>query len=149
MTTGGERKRRKRKERKGKGRKSRRQGPGIRPTSVVFIDASRPPMFLSEAAPRSVLLYLIKPGPSAFLPSDARGRAKPGREQHKSGVFWGEESWQKKGRGTRRATVLTALLMHSYPCLATTCWLFPQNATNPLVYPCPGRFFGGWPRWTR
>lgn len=54
---------------------------------------------------------------------------------HKSGILWGRVQSKKRAGETRRATVLTALLMHSYPCFATTCWLFPQNATTPCS-PC-------------
>ena len=110
-----------REEREEKEKKNRgRLGSGIRTTSVVFIDASRPPMFL-EVAPLGVLVYL-EPGPCPSFFLLLRGReAALGRRSIKAASFEGEKPWQKKGRGTRRATVLTALLMHSYPCFATTC----------------------------
>lgn len=72
------------------GEKKEREGEeeskaGARPTSVVFIDASRPPMLL-EAAPRPSS-FILEVSLLAFLPSVARGRAATGRERHKSGVF--------------------------------------------------------------
>ena len=48
---GGEREKKEKKKERKEGRKGEEEskaGPGIRPTSVVFIDASRPPMFLSR-----------------------------------------------------------------------------------------------------
>lgn len=97
---------------------------GVRETIREKDFAMRHRSYISSRGPTFLVLRLPDPHSLRRLTRSDSGT--------KAASFEGGSETKKKSRWTRHATVLTALLMHSYPCFATTCWLFPQNATTPL-----------------